>query len=152
MSLSEFANLGNSVLVDMASMLCGDLIAAGSQRSVYACRIRPDLVIKIETNARSFQNIEEYNTWNWIKDTDYAKWFAPVEFVSSCGILIMQKRTEPGPMLGYPSKMPAFFTDMKYQNFGWLGKQMVCHDYGINLLRNDGLTKRMRKVRWWDGR
>jgi hypothetical protein len=45
--------------------------------------------------------------------------------------------------------MPAFFTDLKRENFGLLLGRLVCHDYGVNLLMENGMTKRMRKANWW---
>jgi hypothetical protein len=27
---------------------------------------------------------------------------------------------------------------------------IVCHDYGTNRLTTTGMTKRMRKVNWWE--
>lgn len=60
------------------------------------------------------------------------------------------KRTHPIPPGSYPDRMPAFLTDMKRTNYGLIGKQVVCHDYGTNLLMQMGLTKRMKKADWWD--
>ena len=150
MSIAELSALGTNVLADIATLLIGDKISEGSARSVYQCKLRPDFVVKIENVARSFQNIEEFNTWEMVRDTDYAKWFAPVEYISTCGIAMLMKKTESGPMFAYPEQMPAFFTDLKYGNFGWLEDRLVCHDYGIHLMRNTGLTKRMRKANWWN--
>ena len=78
MSIAEVSALGTNVLADIATLLVGDKISDGSARSVYQCKLRPDLVVKIENVARSFQNIEEFNTWEMVRDTDYAKWFAEI--------------------------------------------------------------------------
>ena len=149
MSIPELSALGNNVLADIVTLLVGDKISEGSARSVYQCRLRPDLVVKVENRAGSFQNIEEFNTWEMVRETGQAKWFAPVEYISTCGIAMLMRKTESGPMFAYPEQMPTFFTDLKYENFGWLDGRLVCHDYGFNLMRNTGLTKRMRKANWW---
>ena len=149
MSIAELSALGNNVLADIVTLLVGDKISEGSARSVYQCKLRPDLVVKVVNRARSFQNIEEFNTWEMVRETGQAKWFAPVEYISTCGIAMLMPRTEPGPEFAYPKEMPSYFTDLKYSNFGWIGDRLVCHDYGLNLLRNVGMSKKMVKAQWW---
>jgi hypothetical protein len=48
----------------------------------------------------------------------------------------------------WPTALPAFFTDFKRENFGFIDGRFVCHDYGTTLLMERGMTKAMRKVDW----
>ena len=60
-------------------------------------------------------------------------------------------RTQPMRPGEEPEKMPAWLTDHKRANYGRLGKRIVCHDYGTNLLLDHGAFKaRERLVQWWD--
>lgn len=106
-------------------------------------------VIKIEDcSPGRFQNVTEWNSWSFVKGTKWAKWFAPIEWISSCGsVLIMRKTKAP---IVFPEKMPIFLTDFKRDNYGMIDKQIVCHDYGTNVLMSYGLSNRMKKADWWD--
>ena len=137
---------------DFFRMLCGELLGTGSARSVYQSVLDDHLVFKFETKANSFQNVIEWETWERIKETEFAKWFAPCVAISPCGsVLIMQKTTRSA---NHPDKVPGFFTDLKCANFGILvGKNagdFVCHDYGVHLLMEKGMTKRLRTANWWN--
>jgi len=134
---------------DVFAMLCGEFIGEGSGREVYACAYDDQLVVKIENGAQSFQNILEWSLWHDAQYIDHAKdWLAPCVRISPCGTVLVQKRTTPASK--YPEKMPTWLTDTKRQNYGMIGKRFVCHDYGVNLMCNSGLSKRLRKVDWWD--
>lgn len=129
-------------------MLCGDLIGQGVARRVYQSNLAEDEVVKIESSAGSFQNVLEWETWRDVRETPWARFFAPCVAISPCGVALIQKRTKRPAT--YPDWMPAFFTDFKRSNYGMLGHEFVCHDYGTNLLMQTGLTKRLRKVKWWE--
>lgn len=136
---------------DLAKMLVGAKIGFGSSRRVYEYELDKEIVIKEEGRYGSFQNIMEWEVWQAVKDTKYAKWFAPCITISGNGLLLLQKRVEPLPRAQYPKKIPAFFTDKKYQNFGMLGKQLVCFDYGtLHRYTLTQLAKKMQKADWWD--
>jgi hypothetical protein len=130
------------------NLLCDQLIGTGIGRQVFSSAVFKDAVIKVESSAGSFQNIIEWETWQRIKETKFAKWFAPCVHISPCGSLLIMAKTVPA--LEYPEQMPAFLTDFKRANYGMLNGQFVCHDYGTNLLFENGMTKRMKKVEWWD--
>ena len=132
------------------NMLCGHVIGYGMSRTVYDSPVLKDAVIKVETVAQKFQNIMEYETWQRVKETDLAKWFAPVECISPCGVVLVMRKTTEIPSEQYPRKLPKFFTDFKRSNYGLLNGQVVCHDYGTSLLLEHGMTKVMRSVEWWD--
>lgn len=129
-------------------VLCDDEIGRGISRVTYSSKLLPDYVIKVEENSKWFQNVMEWEVWDRVRFTPYARWFAPCVEISPCGGVLIMKRTEPAQKSKYPDKMPAFFTDFKRENYGLLNGKIVCHDYGCNLLMENGMTKRMRKVEW----
>lgn len=152
MSISE--SLSACVLRDMVSLVVGDRLGGGSSREVYVFAPDPSIVIKIEDRSRSFQNIAEYDFWNAVVHRPYfAQWFAPVLRISSCGCVLLMRRTSPIPKDQYPERTPAFFADMKFGNFGLLDGQFVCHDYGSNVgvQAANAMTKRQMKANWWEG-
>jgi hypothetical protein len=111
---------------------------------------QPDLVIKVEDGNRKFQNVVEYDTWLHVETTRWARWFAPVYWISQNGTVLIMRRTQrPGPKQ-FPQKMPRFLTDFKRANYGILDGRIVCHDYGTNLAVTHGLSDQLRKVEWWD--
>lgn len=141
-----------SVITDMVTSLCGKHISEGTFRSVYEYALDDKYVIKLE-NTESNCNLVEYMIWDevkwltgnlaWVKD-----WFAPVKWISPNGrILVMEKTKKEHPKLKRPDKIPAFLWDVKWTNFGWLGKNYVCHDYGqfYNMIH---YPKKMVKVDW----
>lgn len=137
-----------SAFRDAFNLLCDDKIGYGASREVYSSRVLPDCVIKVETGIGKFQNILEWETWDRVSQTEFAKWFAPCEWISPNGVILIMKKTLPAHK--YPDKIPAFFTDTKRTNFGVYKGNFVCHDYGMHLLMENGMTKRMRKADWWD--
>ena len=135
---------------DTFNLLCGARLGGGAHRTVFECRIRPDLVVKVEidTTWRGFYNAREYKFY-----TDYAhcpgveKWLAPVEFISPDGRILLQKRCDPVRSTDtLPDKIPAFFTDIKRENFGWLNGKFVCLDYALTI---DRAEQRLKKVTVW---
>lgn len=128
-------------------LLCGKRLGAGVYREVYECLLLEDCVVKVESGSRNFSNQLEWEIWHEVKDTPFEKWFAPCVSISPNGSVLVQKRTS--RPLAFPDKVPAFFTDLKQENYGWFNGHLVAHDYGNNLLFQTGLTKRMKKARWW---
>jgi len=140
----------NPERLDALNLLCGSEIGRGMTRHVFECRLRPELVVKVERGDRShFQNILEWHVWSRVAGTAYEQWFAPVEHLSHEGRLLLMWKTEPLRADELPKKMPAFFTDLKARNFGVLQGRVVCHDYGSTLLNEVGMTKRMQTVTSW---
>lgn len=127
----------------------GDYISHGLSRYVYEMNNDPHKVVKICTGNVK-QNILEHEVWDRIRETEHAKWFAPVYHISQDGRVLIQHKTKPVTREELPDKIPAFFTDMKVTNWGRVYKRIVCHDYGMNLLMEHGMTKRLRKADWWD--
>lgn len=118
-------------------------------RQVYDCELFDDCVVKVEDGSRSFQNIVEWETWERVRGTEFEKWFAPCVNISPSGSVLIMKKTIPILQKDYPKKMPVFLTDFKYSNYGEFDGRFVCHDYGTNLLFENGMSKRMKKADWW---
>ncbi len=128
-------------------LLAHNRIGAGVAREVWDSRILIDSVIKVEETSRSFQNIAEWQVWESVKHTEFAKWFAPCEHISPCGTVLVMAKTTPAHK--YPDKMPVFLTDLKHANYGMYKGRLVCHDYGLHLLHELGMSNRMRKADWY---
>lgn len=134
---------------EFLEFICGTRIGHGVSREVYNCRIRPDCVIKIEPFHGHFANVLEATLWEEVKKhSDHAKWFAPVESISTCGRVMLMKKTQPISLMKLPSKMPIYFTDIKHENFGIIDDQIVCHDYAFNRIPYLGLINRLTNCKW----
>ncbi|SEL12585.1 hypothetical protein SAMN05216359_105288 [Roseateles sp. YR242] len=142
-------------------LLCDEQIGYGMSRKVFSSKILPDCVIKVEEAAGRFQNIVEWETWNRVKGTEHSRWFAACRWISPNGAILIMERTRPPAPGEFLDRMPAYLCDFKRTNYGMAraegrhpgepGKDwLVCHDYGTNLLFENGMTKRMHKAEWWD--
>ena len=97
-------------------------------------------------------NLIEYMIWDEVKrlkgDLEWVKkWFAPCGWISPNGRIMTMRKTKEGD-LDRPDKIPKFFWDVKWDNFGWIGKKYVCHDYGqfYNMIH---YPKGMRTIKWF---
>jgi len=150
--LAEILNVG-MIAYDMVSSICGELINSGSYRSVYDYNLDDKYVVKLEPNNTNC-NIVEYMIWEEVKGLNgnlawVKEWFAPVKWISPNGrILVMRKTKEDHNTFPRPAKVPKFFWDVKWNNFGWIGKNYVCHDYGqfYNMIN---YPKGMVNVKWY---
>ena len=139
-----------NVVTDLITSLCGKRIGNGVYREVFEYNLDNKYVIKIEENADC--NIAEQILWYevsyltgnlaWVKE-----WFAPILWVSPNGNILVMRKTEPKPSKKRPENVPAFFADVHYDNFGWIGNKFVCHDYGFiyNFIQ---YGKKMKKIKW----
>lgn len=124
----------SEIFEEAFNLLCGDLLGEGCSRQVFACKIRPDLVVKVEESTnRIFANVTEQKLYD---DTRHikriTKWLAPCEFLSPDGRILLMKRCDPVPgNFKMPKMMPEFLNDMKKENYGILDGQLVCVDYGM---------------------
>lgn len=136
---------------DIFNMIFGEYIGEGVHRTVFAYAPLPKKwVIKVDTGNRN-ANIMEEETWAHVQGTKVAKWFAPVRELSDGGRLLIQRRCTPLPKDQYPKKVPEFFTDLKYANWGMLDGQFVCMDYANSLAMTKGLfTGKMQIAKWWE--
>jgi hypothetical protein len=134
--------------IDAFNMLCGDLLGEGCYRRVFKCKLRPDLVVKVESaEIRSFMNVAESRFWS---DNEHYKkiadWLAPCEFLSPDGRILLQRKVDPVPdSYKLPEKLPSFLTDHKRANFGILDGRLVCVDYATTI---PNLSVRPKKA-WW---
>jgi hypothetical protein len=140
-----------SISLDFITSLCGKHLGTGSFRSVFDYNIHSDYIIKIERENSGCNRIE-YMIWDevrflkgnlsWVKN-----WFAPVDWISPNGRILVMKKTKQIKNKKLPEKIPAFLWDVKKDNFGWIGKNYVCHDYGqfYNMI---SYPKKMIKAKW----
>lgn len=136
------------VSIGVFDLLLGKFIGSGVHRKVYEHATNNKWVVKLQ-ESQCFSNIIEYEIWCTVSYTEYAKWFAPVYWISDNGKVSIQHKVKPITKKNQhliPDKIPYFFTDLKPDNFGFIGKQLVCHDYDYSLIRfiDNGLTKRTR--------
>lgn len=159
-SIEEVCTLSHlqDVNTDLILSLCGKKLGSGVYRAVYDYNFDDKYVIKIEPRSTEC-NITEYMLWDEINgltnDLAWVKgWFAPVLWMSPNGkILVMEKTSEfpKNKKLERPKSVPAFFTDLKRDNWGWIGNRFVCHDYGF-LYKFIKYEKKMQKIKkdcWW---
>lgn len=127
--------MNSAVYEDAFNLLCGDKIGAGISRTVFECRLRNNLVVKVEQDDgwRSFANVVESRFWTEHKHSKkIAEWLAPCEYLSPDGRILLQQRCDPVPLsFSMPSKVPAFLSDLKRRNFGLLHGRLVCVDYAL---------------------
>ncbi len=129
-------------------MLVGKQLGGGMSRQVYECAILPNCVVKVEDSACHFQNVVEWETWLRVEHTEYGKWFAPCRWISPNGSVLIMERTRELGDFDLPKRMPAFLGDFKRENYGRIGRRVVCHDYGTHSMLETGMTKRTQAVRW----
>ena len=135
---------------DLLSLFIGERIGKGSTREVYEHYSDPSLVIKIEDNAHSFCNVHEYQMWEDLEFTNTARFLAPIDFISPCGTVIIQKKTTPVGNRKLPKGLPKFFTDLKKENWGIYKNRVVCHDYGYTVMGSRDFDEYKTIPKWWD--
>ena len=134
---------------DFFRVVTGKLLGTGQSRRVYECALNTNLVVKVENPRWSFDNILEYDLWNEVRrDRNLRKWFAECHNISPCGRILIQDRTFMTDR--FPQKIPVWFTDLHYQNFGRLRNgRFVCHDYAGHKATALGLKPmKMKKADW----
>lgn len=123
------------------SVLVGRQLAEGCYRRVFELRGDPTKVLKLEAFGDMFCNQMEWRTWREVEHTKWAEWFAPCVSIDAFGGALVMERTK--PIEDWPEgkrqRLPAFFTDVKPENFGLLDGRLVCHDYGSTLLMLRGM-------------
>jgi hypothetical protein len=127
-------------------MMCGSHIGGGTYRQVFRSRFNAEEVIKVEMGSGDFANIHEWEVWQQVQyHAPMAKWFAPCKFISPAGSVMIQAKTLPCSKKDLPKMVPGFLTDLKADNWGWIGDRVVCHDYGNILI---GVDKKLKKAKW----
>lgn len=130
--------------------LCGQLLGTGVYRDVYVFKQYPEFVIKIErdmsianfTNVSEWRNYIDLQNWKW-----FGRFLAPCEAISMDGQILIQYRVSFKEKKKYPKKIPVYFTDVKIDNFGWIGRKFVCCDYAF-LLQPPKSKKPYKKAVW----
>jgi hypothetical protein len=121
-------------IVQLKKRICGKQIGVGLYRDVYVLKSNPNYVVKIERDmsTATFANVTEWRNyinnkeWKW-----FAEWLAPCEMINTNGQVLIQRRVEHRKREDYPKYIPGVFTDLKLQNFGWIGDRFVCCDYSF---------------------
>jgi len=148
--------------MDFIMCLLGPNISDGNFRAVYEHALDPTKVIKIEYGhgqksehdcimQNSFCNVQEFLMWREIEglkgELEWVKnWFAPIHWISPGGHILCMERTYSKPDQERPEKIPKFMWDVKWDNFGWIGDNLVCHDYAhINAFTS--YSKKMQTVK-----
>lgn len=149
MRLSELAP---PLWQDALSLLCGNRIGDGISRAVFECELNAEWVVKVcYSGDKRFQNQYEWRFWDNAQEApDVKKWLAPCLHISQAGNFLIQRRTTPVTIAELRKKVPRvprFLTDLKPANWGRIGKNIVCHDYGTALME---LTSGMKKADWWE--
>ena len=135
-------------------LVCGKRIGRGLYRDVFIFKHDPNYVVKVERDQSTaqFANVTEWRNyidnkeWKW-----FAKYLAPCEYISVDGRILIQRRVEHRDHKEYPKEIPAMFCDVKYQNFGWIGKQFVCCDYSFIPFYIVSVGKsKYKRAKWWD--
>ena len=125
----EYANGDPILIMEAFRFMLGEKIGEGESRAVYDYILDDRYVVKIAKKYPN-NNINEYETWQLVKEApNLSKWFAKVKVISPCGHIMLQRKTKPCNFL--PDKLPNFFTDIKADNFGYIGTRFVCHDYAF---------------------
>lgn len=147
--------MSDAAFEEAFNLLCGEKIGSGMSRDVFECALLPDCVVKVENSPHRFQNIMEWETWQFVQFTSASRWFATCKWISPNGKILIMERTRPPAPAEFTDKVPVWFTDLKPTNWGMAstnkdGKEyLVCHDYGTSLMLQEGtVTKRMKKADW----
>lgn len=145
--VSFIDRLGPTVLRDLAYMFCGEKLGGGVFRRVYVLRTDPTKVVKIENRGASFCNILEWQTWEMVEyDKKRARWLAPCRFISPCGAVLIQDRTDVIREAELPKRIPHFLNiDAKLANWGMLKGAPVCHDYGCQRI---AMPLNLEQAKW----
>ncbi len=148
--INNFINDSPESVHDFIGFFCGDYIGSGTTRSVYNFKYDSNWVIKIENGNAEGDNWAEHRIWESIKyTTDGTKeWFAECGKISTNGKIMLQRKTKPlvSKYSKIPDKIPVWFTDLKLDNFGWIGNQVVCHDYSFSLEIFGAIATRSKKM------
>ena len=152
MLYSDAAKILNDehLCMEFATFICGNKIGEGQFRDVYEYNLDKRYVVKIQRDLSSFNNIVEWEIWCNVMYSEYKKHFAPCLWMSSNGRIMIQRKTSPiTDKRPAPKDVPYFFADIKNENFGWIGKDFVAHDYDYSMIRfvSNGLNNKTRKFK-----
>jgi hypothetical protein len=136
-------------LNELENLVLGDFLGEGMSRKVYVCKLNPLYVVKVEAEDHYFQNVMEWEAWNWVSGDDaYSKWMAECISISPCGVYLVQKRVEPIREDELPKRVPEFLCDLKTENFGVVDGHLVCRDYGTIMNNLRWANRKLVKAEW----
>lgn len=143
----EMPKLSPRANEDVLRLLLGKKLGEGVFRQVYASRLDPETVVKIEDPEQhddgtqwgtpNFQNMQEWSVWHTVKGTKWEPWFAPCLHISPCGLVLVQKRAR--TLAKMPEKLPNFIDDTHLKNLGEIDGRPVIFDYACHDLFQRGL-------------
>lgn len=148
--LKKLQSVGSISRNQAIKMWCGELLAKGVNRNVYELKFNRNWVVKIQIS-NNFDNVLEWEIYKAVQYCDsQEKWFAESLCITESGMVLVQRRATFPAKKEYPKLIPKFFTDMKYQNYGFINGQFVCVDYSNVLSMLFGLAPNgMRRAKWW---
>lgn len=137
--------LEDLIQYESLNVLCAEKLGEGVHRTVFRNTFDRGTVVKVANSDAGIRaNIEEMQTWNDVYG-EAQRWFARCRHLSYYGSILIQEFVPAIPNGKY--KIPAFFTDLKRDNFGLVvgteKSQVVCRDYGLHFLREKGMTKKL---------
>ena len=135
-------------LDDFKEILLGKKLGRGAYRDVYECALNKEYVVKVENDNNGFSNAREWKLWEHVEYSPFEKFFAPCISISDTGLILIQKKVVQNDKL--PETVAHFFTDVKPENFGWIGKNFVCCDYGSIGYQHVWSEKKTKKPHWKD--
>lgn len=133
--------------------ICGKKIGSGCYRSVYILKQDPKYVVKIERDMSigTFSNATEWRNYINFKDSFLGKWLCPCEGINETGQVLIQQRCELRKRKFYPKYIPKAISDIKLQNFGWIGDNFYCFDYPfLGAFWDDKVWNKMKYAKWWN--
>lgn len=137
-----------SLLTDLLDFTFGGNLGTGSARAVYTLKDNEKYCIKLDFGGH-FDNVVEWEIWNNLqKHPEIGKFLCPCISISPGGKFLIQQKTIPVTLDEMPKMIPDCFTDTKIENWGRIGKRIVCHDYANHKFMN-GDKHKMVKVDWW---
>ncbi len=151
-NVNDISEEGNLIRNQTLSLFVGEQIGSGAYRRVYECVHDDSWVVKVEYCGREFCNIAEMQVWNEVKGTPIEHYFAPCQEVDVLGLALVQRRCRPFTSEKsfkkaidkyWGGKVPDFFDDVHYGNFGLFEENdvttLVCIDYGFNHFSKKGV-------------
>lgn len=131
-------------LKKIVSKICGKRIGVGIYRTVYELKFDKRYVVKVEAHG-TFTNALEWFNFIQYENTPVGKFLCPVLCISGDSkILVMRKAKECITSEGLPKKLPACFTDLKIENWGFIGSKPYIFDYPFLIA-----DQRDRRVKYW---
>lgn len=129
--------------------LCAEQLGSGQYRDVFVLKQDRRFVVKIERDFSTgeFANASEWRNYINNRDDWFIRgWLAPIAQVTLNSQILVMRRARHGAIETYPRYIPAWLTDCKRTNYGFIGSRFVCCDYSF-LTRE---SRRMKRARWWE--